>query len=278
MEARRDLLILGGLLSAAAIAAIAAGIGLIVQLLLRLWRGDEAFAGPPEPPRWGLLPALLLAAVVVGIQALSHLAGPPPDGREVTAGGLAFGVAFQVMIAGAALAVVRRAGQGLGALGLPGRTPAPRAFLQGLRFLLMAVPLVAGARVVTTLVERALGRETIQNPAAEILLETDALGMVVAVAAMAVIQAPLVEEIVFRGFFFGALRERFGRAPGVVVASAIFAFVHPPSDWLPIFFLGAAFALAYERTGSLVAPLAAHFANNAWGILTLFFLRAVSRA
>lgn len=90
----------------------------------------------------------------------------------------------------------------------------------------------------------------------------------------AVIGAPLLEEIFFRGALFGALRRRFGFWWGLLGSSAFFAILHPqlPLGFLPIAALGAAFAALYEWRQSLVPAMVAHAINNG---VAFFMLNSV---
>lgn len=87
----------------------------------------------------------------------------------------------------------------------------------------------------------------------------------------AVIGAPLLEEIFFRGALFGALRRRFGFWWGLLGSSAFFAILHPqlPLGFLPIAALGATFAALYEWRQSLVPAMVAHAINNGMAFLML---------
>jgi len=91
----------------------------------------------------------------------------------------------------------------------------------------------------------------------------------------AVVGAPVLEEIFFRGALFGALRRRFGFWPGLLGSAGVFAVLHPqlPLGFLPIAVLGAAFAVLYHWRQSLVAPMVVHAINNglAFGMMNLLF-------
>lgn len=80
---------------------------------------------------------------------------------------------------------------------------------------------------------------------------------------LAVVAAPIFEEFIFRGLIFGGLRRSFGVWPAAAASAAVFAIVHPPISVLPVFVLGFAAAVVYERTRSLLAPMLAHAAYNA---------------
>jgi membrane protease YdiL (CAAX protease family) len=80
---------------------------------------------------------------------------------------------------------------------------------------------------------------------------------------LAVAAAPIFEEFIFRGLIFGGLRRTLGMAASMLASAAIFALVHPPFSVLPVFGLGVATALLYERTRLLIGPIAAHAVYNA---------------
>jgi len=89
-------------------------------------------------------------------------------------------------------------------------------------------------------------------------------------AGVALLAAPLLEEIVFRGLVHNALARVLGphRRWGIILLSAvIFTLIHLGAV-LP-YALGSLFMLAivlgwlYERTGSLWPPIVVHFLFNA---------------
>jgi len=89
---------------------------------------------------------------------------------------------------------------------------------------------------------------------------------------IAVVLAPVVEEIVFRGVLFAHLRElslRWGRFAAFVLSalasSLIFAAIHPQGIvFIPVLgALAVAFCLAREMRGSLLSCMVAHGINNA---------------
>ena len=48
----------------------------------------------------------------------------------------------------------------------------------------------------------------------------------------------------------------------VAASAAIFAMVHPPVSFVPVFVLGLAACVAFRRTGLLLAPITAHMTYN----------------
>jgi membrane protease YdiL (CAAX protease family) len=89
---------------------------------------------------------------------------------------------------------------------------------------------------------------------------------------MAVIMAPLFEEVFFRGFLFHGFATSWGWVWGAVASSAIFAVAHLQlSIVAPLFALGFALAWVYKRTGSLWTSIALHAVFNglsvfAWAV------------
>jgi len=90
----------------------------------------------------------------------------------------------------------------------------------------------------------------------------------VLVVVVAVVLAPLAEELLFRGLLFRSLRRRLGLAASALVSAGVFAVVHTevvisqPLALVGLLLLGAVFAVAYERTGTLVVPVVGHAVFN----------------
>lgn len=82
---------------------------------------------------------------------------------------------------------------------------------------------------------------------------------------LATVVAPVVEETVFRGMLYTALRAQMKTWPAALLSGAIFAAVHPtlPGQFLPIMALGVVLALLREKTGSLAPSMVCHAVNNA---------------
>ena len=90
------------------------------------------------------------------------------------------------------------------------------------------------------------------------------------------VAAPIVEELMFRGVLYPALKGGWGKIGGAALSAAVFAIVHPtlPSGFLPIMLLGFVMALTYERRGSLLPNIIMHGIHNGLILLTVFFLFA----
>ena len=84
-----------------------------------------------------------------------------------------------------------------------------------------------------------------------------------AFAVLAVVFAPVCEEIYFRGFFFQGLRRWWRFAWAGLVSGCSFAFVHvEPIRFFGLALTGLIFAALFERRRTLVASMCAHATLN----------------
>ncbi len=80
---------------------------------------------------------------------------------------------------------------------------------------------------------------------------------------VAVVMAPLFEEIVFRGFLFRGFANSWGWVWGALASAAIFGAAHLQLDvFVPLAVLGFVLAWAYHRTGSLWTCITMHALFN----------------
>jgi membrane protease YdiL (CAAX protease family) len=92
---------------------------------------------------------------------------------------------------------------------------------------------------------------------------------------VAVIMAPLFEEIVFRGFLFRGFANSWGWVWGGLASAAIFGIAHLQLDvFVPLATLGFVLAWAYKRTGSLWTCITMHALFNTIAVLAWAFFGA----
>ncbi len=132
---------------------------------------------------------------------------------------------------------------------------------------LAAIPLMAVGIFVTLRIVQLLKIDpaTGIHPIVPLLKSPDASrAMIVLIISLAVVMAPVVEEIMFRGFFYRALRARFSVPVAVLLCSALFAGIHPQGivGFAPLFCIGVVLAVLREWRGSLLAPMIAHACVN----------------
>ena len=141
--------------------------------------------------------------------------------------------------------------------------------------ILAAYPLIFLADIVT---QRVLGGPSSKQSIVELFNESQTLEQRVIVIVLAVAIAPLVEEFIFRFYFYGVLKHYIGRFAGLIVSAALFAAVHAhlPSA-LPLFVLGACLALAYEWSGSILVAMTMHAVFNSLTLTALAFPELVQQ-
>lgn len=89
---------------------------------------------------------------------------------------------------------------------------------------------------------------------------------------VAVVTAPLTEELLFRGFLYGVVKRGTDRWFAAVFTALIFAIVHLHVGSAPqLFMLGLGLAIAYEQTGCLLVPIFMHAMFNAWNVAMLAY-------
>lgn len=94
----------------------------------------------------------------------------------------------------------------------------------------------------------------------------------------AVVMAPLVEELVFRGMLFQSIRSRLGLSAAIVIQALVFAYIHievvgSPPAIVGLVALGLWFAAIFHRVGSLVVAISAHaFYNLAVVVIQVIFV------
>ncbi len=89
-------------------------------------------------------------------------------------------------------------------------------------------------------------------------------------ALAVVILAPVCEEIVFRGYIYGATKRFTDRFFACLFSSLLFAVAHYNINaLLPLLFLAILLTVAYELTGSLWAPISIHALFNATTLINL---------
>ncbi len=79
-----------------------------------------------------------------------------------------------------------------------------------------------------------------------------------------VVWTPVVEELTFRGLLYGTLRTQTGPPLAAMASACIFAIAHGygPTGFISVLISGLLWAVAYERTRSLLPGILAHAANN----------------
>lgn len=102
------------------------------------------------------------------------------------------------------------------------------------------------------------------NASYEVLMEQPTLLIVLVMALMPAVG----EEIFFRGFMYGGLKNKYGVKWAIVISAVIFGAFHMSLvKLIPTAMLGACFAYIVYKSGSIYIGMALHFINNAFLLL-----------
>ena len=90
---------------------------------------------------------------------------------------------------------------------------------------------------------------------------------------LAVIMAPIFEEIVFRGIIQkGLINKGMNSATAIIISSVVFGLVHGnPWQFVGAVLLGCVLGLVYHKTKSLLLPILLHAFNNLCSSILIFY-------
>jgi membrane protease YdiL (CAAX protease family) len=160
------------------------------------------------------------------------------------------------------------------AIGLRGSSPVKSIGFGAMFFLAILPPLALSFAVYSQFCHLVGIKETAQD-IADILASSDSMAIVVLIAVFATTVAPVFEEFFFRGFAYPVLKQRWGTLWALTIVSAVFAAIHFHLPSLgPLFALAVGLGLAYELSGSLLAPITMHALFNAANVAMILYVRA----
>ena len=97
----------------------------------------------------------------------------------------------------------------------------------------------------------------------QLLRDSPDMGLRLAIALSACLIQPITEEIIFRGYFYPALKRQADGGFAAIVSALVFAVLHMHVPVLgPLFVMGLLLVLVYELSGSLWVPIAIHAIFN----------------
>jgi uncharacterized protein len=258
------------------VAIAAAGVVLLWRLVLS--PAARAVRVPPALPRWNASLADFLTFIffVVG-------------GTFFAAAAAGF-AAKSLPIRGDAMTVFSGAAAQLGMLGgvwlywsrpERGRPQAPRSgpgvFASGAATFLVSLPILLLAANLAELFIKALGLPTERQSLIAMFANADSPLLLTIMITLAVVIAPLTEELVFRAGLFRYLRSWAPRWVALGVSAVLFASLHVNwvtleglTSFAPLVALAVMFSLAYERTGKIGTPIVAHALFNLNTIVLIF--------
>ncbi len=212
--------------------------------------------------------SIFAAAIILGIGIGLFMASPPLDGPL----GLAYYSAFYLLAAVLAIAPWRKvlfAGETSlrYILGIVGRPRLKAIGLAVVYFLLYVIALLIMSFVIRLL----LPQQELYKPQDLFVAQPVSISQYVVAFALLAVLPPIAEELIFRGFVFGALSRQTSFWPAAVLSSLAFAALHLQLNVaIDIFILSLFLAHLRQKTGSVWAPIVLHSLKNSLAFLLLF--------
>jgi membrane protease YdiL (CAAX protease family) len=92
-------------------------------------------------------------------------------------------------------------------------------------------------------------------------------------AVIAVVLAPIVEEIIFRGGIYRFFKSQSTVLAAQIISGALFAFMHGNlMSFLPLVVVGIILARVYESSGNILVPICFHAYFNGFSLLMLLIM------
>jgi len=252
-----------------------AGLILFACWLLDTSLGTRALAD--SPPRRNSMPPYLplvllmlwFGAVSTAVVLVQKLTPGLQDWQKIFRDNLVHSIGAVVTMAAMMFLAHVHFARRLKGFGLNVRTIV-KDFFMAIVNLLTAWPLMMAAITMTIFVAELIsGREyqMQQHQQLEMITEYPQLPLRIMIVFVAVVIAPLLEEMLFRGFIQTAIRSFFNIRnsawPAIAASSVFFAIMHEnPGHWPALFVLGVCLGYSYEKSGSLFRPIFIHLFFN----------------
>jgi uncharacterized protein len=147
------------------------------------------------------------------------------------------------------------------------------AILSGIAVACIFLPVAEGLQWASTQAMTQVRMEPQEQQAVHALRVSSTWSNRLALALLALLLAPLLEEIFFRGILYPAIKQAGFPRLALWGVSVAFACVHfNVGTFIPLLVLAILLTILYERTDNLLAPISAHALFNGlnFGLLYLF--------
>lgn len=156
------------------------------------------------------------------------------------------------------------------------KLPTGAAFLKTIPLFLMLLPVIWAASLIWTGILSIFEAAGVIDELAPQQLITlfqgggDPLAIALLVIC-AVVMAPIVEEVIFRGCIYRFLKSQSSLLTAQIISGCVFASMHANLlSFVPLVVVGVVLARVYEKTGHLMVAIWFHAFFNAFSLLMLF--------
>ena len=161
------------------------------------------------------------------------------------------------------------------------RLPRRRVVFVEALWALLAIAVIAVAEIVFSVFATALfGDRSMANMSLGRIAPPPSRLEWMAFAILAVLAAPVAEEIFFRGMLYNALRQRLPVAAAAPLQAIVFGLLHPfdPVSMAQVALIGLGLALVYEWRQTLLTPIIMHGLRNVGGVTLMALMMAAAAA
>jgi len=146
--------------------------------------------------------------------------------------------------------------------------------LSGITAYIFILPLLVTVLLLSMWFLNLLGYTPPPQPVFEVFMEEERSRVLLFLTIFVSVFGPIIEEMFFRGFMYGAIKKRLGILTATFLSACIFSLLHTNIvGFLPIMVLGVLLAYLYETTGSLVASVTVHVVHNSIIVAFVFFIK-----
>lgn len=105
-----------------------------------------------------------------------------------------------------------------------------------------------------------------------VLRHSSDLPLITVICFSAAIAAPLVEELIFRGYLYPIMKKYTGAWFALITTSLLFGIIHVSLvPFIPLAVFGAMLVLLYEYTGTIWTPIIAHCIFNTATLINILY-------
>lgn len=146
-------------------------------------------------------------------------------------------------------------------------------FVQAMRYIGGFYLIMLGLAAIVAVIAAGLGIDP-STASINVTGKTDTIELIESMGGfwatfvLTVIFAPIIEEILFRGVLFPAIKYRYGVIAGILISGLLFAMAHlNPLQILALIPMGVYLAIMYQRTKSIYPGIILHASWNLMVVL-----------
>jgi len=143
--------------------------------------------------------------------------------------------------------------------------------LSGLATFLVSLPVLTVVSAVWQFLLQLCGITAEKQDLIAMFADAKSPGLLAFMISLAIVIAPITEELLFRAGIFRYVRTRLPRWAALLIPSVLFGALHANlASFAPLVALGVVFSLAYARTGRIATTIVAHGLFNLNTIVLIF--------